>query len=89
MPSVLGWVGHEFQWRGGGNEVGSRQQDLKELYVSNNSDRIYSIINQYEIRYIVLGNYEKDVYRVTRPFFTQLFDPVFETESVMIYEVRH
>lgn len=89
MPSVLGWVGHEHQWRGGGNEVGTRQQDLRELYNSKNSERVFEIIEQYNIRYIVFGNYEREVYRVTEPLFTQLFDAVFKTESVMIYEVRH
>lgn len=88
MPSILGWVGHEHQWRGGGQEVGSRQQDLRDLYSTKNSERIYEIIRQYNIRYIVFGNYERDVYRVTDPLFKQLFEPVFETETLTIYEVR-
>ena len=88
MPSILGWVGHEHQWRGGGQEVGSRQQDLRDLYSTKNSERIYEIIRQYYIRYIVFGNYERDVYRVTDPLIKQLFEPVFETETLTIYEVR-
>ena len=54
MPSVLGWVGHEHQWRGGGVEVGTRQQDLKELYSTRKVERVKEIIAQYHIRYIVL-----------------------------------
>lgn len=88
MPSVLGWVGHEHQWRGGGSEVGTRQQDLRELYSSKKQDRINEIIDQYDIRYIVFGNYERDTYRVTDPYFASMFMPVFETETVKIYEVR-
>lgn len=88
MPSVLGWVGHEHQWRGGGSEVGTRQQDLRELYSSKKQERINEIIDQYDIRYIVFGNYERDTYRVTDPYFASMFMPVFETETVKIYEVR-
>ena len=85
---MLGWVGHEHQWRGGGSEVGTRQQDLRELYSSKKQERINEIIDQYDIRYIVFGNYERDTYRVTDPYFASMFMPVFETETVKIYEVR-
>lgn len=88
MPSVLGWVGHEHQWRGGGAEVGTRQQDLRELYSTKNMDRFKEIILQYNIRYIVYGNYERDTYRVSEPYFSSELTPVFESDTVTIYEVR-
>ena len=31
-PTVLGWPGHELQWRGGGEEIGSRENDIQQLY---------------------------------------------------------
>ena len=31
-PTVLGWVGHEIQWRGGSKEMGSREDDIRRLY---------------------------------------------------------
>jgi len=88
MPSVLGWVGHEHQWRGGGAEVGTRQQDLKELYSTRKAERVKEIINQYKIRYIVFGNYERDTYRTTDDLLAELFKPVFSSETLTIYEVR-
>lgn len=88
MPSVLGWVGHEHQWRGGGAEVGTRQQDLKELYSTRKADRVKAIVAQYHIRYIIFGNYERDTYRTTDELFAQLFEPVFRSESLTIYEVK-
>jgi len=88
MPSVLGWVGHEYQWRGGGSEVGSRQQDLRELYTAKSEEKLNEVINRYNIRYIVLGDYEREVYRVMDPMFTQVYEPVFSSGKVIIYEVR-
>ncbi|MBK9492204.1 MAG: hypothetical protein IPO07_28005 [Haliscomenobacter sp.] len=32
LATVLGWPGHEGQWRGGYLEVGSREADIKRLY---------------------------------------------------------
>ena len=31
LPTVLGWPGHEGQWRGGYLEQGSRQDDIRQL----------------------------------------------------------
>jgi len=32
LPTLLGWPGHESQWRGGGEEMGSRFADIQQLY---------------------------------------------------------
>jgi YYY domain-containing protein len=32
LPTVLGWPGHEVQWRGGTEEIGSRESDIDRLY---------------------------------------------------------
>ena len=31
MPTVLGWIGHQLQWRGGNREIGTRQADIERL----------------------------------------------------------
>jgi len=64
MPTVLGWVGHEAQWRGGYDEIGSRQADVRELYSTSMWERAQAIINMYNIRYIVVGNSELSTYQV-------------------------
>jgi len=37
LPTVLGWPGHELQWRGGVQEIGTREVDIEELYSSGTS----------------------------------------------------
>jgi len=34
QPNVLGWPGHESQWRGGSAEMGSRQPDIELIYAA-------------------------------------------------------
>ncbi len=87
MPTVLGWVGHESQWRGGYEEIGSRQADVRELYSTSNWERAQAIIDMYNIRYIVLGNTERSTYQVDQNKFDENLEKVFDSQTVDIYEV--
>ena len=87
MPTVLGWVGHEAQWRGGYEEIGSRQADVKELYSTSLWERAKVIIDMYNIRYIVVGNTELSTYQVDQNKFDEHLEKVFDSQTVDIYEV--
>lgn len=88
MPTVLGWVGHEGQWRGGYEEVGSRQNDLRELYSTASWEKAKTVIDMYNIRYIVVGEFERQTYNVDESKFEANLVKVFDTNKVDIYEVR-
>lgn len=88
MPTVLGWVGHEAQWRGGYEEIGTRQADVKELYSTSNWEQAQTIIDMYNIRYIVVGNTERNTYQVDQNKFDEHLVKVFESPTVDIYEVK-
>lgn len=88
MPIVLGWVGHESQWRGGYEEIGSRQADVKELYSTSKWERAQAIIDMYNIRYIVVGNTEQSTYQVDQNKFDERLTKVFDSQTVDIYEVK-
>jgi uncharacterized membrane protein len=62
QPTVLGWPGHESQWRGGGTEMGSRQSDIELLYCARDWLEAESIIAQYDIRYVYVGDLERSTY---------------------------
>jgi YYY domain-containing protein len=94
QATVLGWPGHESQWRGGGLEIGSRQSDIQRLYCSRDWNETRSIIEQYEIRYIYVGPSERSAY-TPATCGTGLFDakfernlePAFQQGEVVVYEV--
>jgi uncharacterized membrane protein len=88
MPTVLGWVGHEAQWRGGYEEIGTRQADVKELYSTGKWEQAQAIIDRYNIRYIVVGNTERNTYQVDQNKFDEHLVKVFESPTVDIYEVK-
>ncbi len=88
LPTVLGWPGHEWQWRGGGTEVGSRESDIKTLYETTNWFEARSIINKYNIRYIYVGSSEAGKYeKLSMQKFTTNLPIVYSNGSVTIYEV--
>ncbi len=87
QPNVLGWPGHEGQWRGGYTEVGSREEDIRLLYETRNWDDARSVIDQYDIKYIYVGNLERNTYNLFDEKFRQLLPVAYEQGSVTIYVV--
>jgi uncharacterized membrane protein len=86
MPTVLGWPGHEGQWRDYAL-VGSREQDIEELYSTPDWATTQNIIDRYNIRYVVVGNLERGKYRVNEEKFNSFLKPIYQQGSVTIYEV--
>jgi YYY domain-containing protein len=85
LPTVLGWPGHESQWRGGAEEQGTRQGDIETLYVTGDWQLAREIIARYNIRYVFVGNLERG-----QPLQEQKFQSnmrlAFQQGNVAIYE---
>jgi uncharacterized membrane protein len=86
MQTVLGWPGHEAQWRGTSEPQGSRREDIARLYATSRWEEAKSIIEQYNIRYIYIGTLERASMPVNEEKFQLYLTPVFQQGSVVIYE---
>jgi uncharacterized membrane protein len=86
QPALLGWVGHEGQWRGGGDALGNRQTDIERLYTTPHWEEAVILLRMYNIRYIVVGNLEYATYQVNEEKFTENLEIAFQQGSVTIYE---
>lgn len=86
-PTVLGWPGHEAQWRGGYELHGTRQIDIETLYTTARWDEAQTIIERYGIRYIFIGNLERTTMRVNEEKFMRHLKPIFQAGTTIIYEV--
>lgn len=89
QPGLLGWEGHEIQWRGSAREMGSRRVDIETLYQTSDWSRASEIIRQYGIRYIFIGQVERSTYRVSESKFSSNLGLLFANATVRIYEVPH
>ncbi len=87
QPSVLGWPGHESQWRGGGEEMGSRYGDIQLLYETKDWIEASRILESYNVRYVYIGNLERSTYQVALEKFDQMLSVVYRNGEVTIYEV--
>ncbi len=87
LPTVLGWPGHEGQWRGGYEVQGSRQADLQRLYTTPNWVEAQMVLNRYDIRYVVVGPLERATYPVEEGKFRQYLIVAYQNDEVTIYVV--
>jgi hypothetical protein len=89
LPSVLGWPGHESQWRGGGMdaEERSRQDDVATLYSTPDWQTASDLLKKYDIRYVYIGGLERSTYPVQEDKFHSNLVQVFQQGSVTIYQV--
>jgi YYY domain-containing protein len=85
QPTVLGWPGHESQWRGGAAEMGTRESDIEQLYRSGQWDTVRTILDQYGIRYVFLGDLEYSKYNASTKVFDAYLTPLFVSGNVIIY----
>ena len=87
QPAVLGWPGHEGQWRGGYDEVGSRESDIRTLYETPRWDTALEIIQRYQIRYIFVGGLEKQTYALNLFKFDFQLQIGFTQGDVQVYRI--
>jgi uncharacterized membrane protein len=88
-PTIIGWTGHESQWRGNSlnpAELGVRVTNVETLYRTADWQQTLQIINQYGVRYIFVGELERSSYRVSESKFQRYLKTVFSQGSVVIYE---
>jgi len=87
LPNVLGWPGHESQWRGGNEEMGSRQSDIETIFRSGRWEEVKQILEKYGVRYVFVGPLEHSTYLVNEANFDSHLKVVFRQGDVTIYEV--
>ena len=87
LPTVLGWPGHESQWRGTNEPQGTRQDDIAALYSTTEWTSALEILNRYNIRYVYIGDLERSTYTLHDEKFVLNLPQVFQQGTVTIYEV--
>jgi YYY domain-containing protein len=62
LPTVLGWGGHEYQWRGSDPEIQQRSNDIKTIYTTTNVQTAQTLLRRYNVRYVIVGATERFAY---------------------------
>lgn len=90
LPTVQGWVVHEWLWRNGYDKPAARQTDVAKIYESSNPAEVSSLLNKYGVQYIFLGPKEQEKYtKLNESNFQKLgYKIAFSSGSVKIYQVN-
>ncbi len=89
LPTLLGWGGHESQWRGNYDEPARREPDIDTLYNTSDLRRAQELLDKYNITYVYVGALERERYSPQGlNKFARLMDVVFEQGDVTIYQRR-
>ncbi|HCU80651.1 MAG: hypothetical protein CL789_02125 [Chloroflexi bacterium] len=88
LATVLGWPGHELQWRGGYEEFGDRESAIETLYSTKDWSIASDIMSRYAIKYVYLGELERRDYP-DHGFvkFDNHMKKIYTNETVDIYEL--
>jgi uncharacterized membrane protein len=90
LDTVLGWPGHESQWRNGYEEQGSRNSDIQKLYQSRDWDETKGILDLYQIDYVYVGPLERTTFeQLIEDKFEMFMDEIFHNNEVRIFARRY
>ena len=91
-PTVIGWAGHERQWRSDDAEIYRRQDDVRTIYQTGDPGEAQALLQRYGVDYVVAGPRERAVYGEDGlAKFDSLGDVVFESGAgagaIRVYRV--
>jgi YYY domain-containing protein len=87
LPTLLGWGGHQSQWRGNYDEPARREPDIDLLYNTSDLQQAQELLDKYNIIYVYVGPLERERYSPQGlNKFDQIMDVVFQQDDVIIYK---
>ena len=87
LPTVLGWVGHELQWRGSSEPFAGRAGDVSAIYTSQDPGEVRRLLEKYEVRYVYVGKREREIYGApSLENYKDFLKTVFHQDDVVVYE---
>jgi YYY domain-containing protein len=100
LPALLGWAGHELQWRGNYNEQGQREPVIQTIYSTPDPQEALQLLQEWKVDYVIVGATELAYIsenctsnrsactseNVLRKF-DAILDPVYNQNNVVIYRV--
>jgi len=87
LPTVLGWPGHENQWRGSFKPQGTREEDVDMAYSTTDVQAALAVLEKYQVEFVYVGPLERQKYDAPAlEKFRQFMGVAFESGDVTIYQ---
>jgi YYY domain-containing protein len=88
LITPIGWPTHEWQWRDNTTEIFKRKDEIEKLYTTANIDELMEIINKYQIKYIFVGEKEREYKTLNETLFKDYLEVAFTSGQTTIYKVN-
>jgi YYY domain-containing protein len=91
LPTVIGWGGHELNWRLNSKEINTRWSDANTMYTSLSLEDVSALLKKYNVSYVYFGETEVKRYSSPRLFEShpERFEKVFEYGDVVVYKISY
>jgi uncharacterized membrane protein len=95
LPTLMGWGGHELQWRinwlvepARGDVLGARLDAVTQIYTNPDETSVKQLLRQYSVRLIYVGAAERQTYpSANLDRFAAFLPVIYQREGVTIYAV--
>lgn len=88
LPTIQGWLVHEWLWRGSFDEPGKRASEVKTIYESASISQTKELLEKYFVKYVFVSGLEREKYsQLNESKFEQMGKKVFEKGKTSIYEL--
>ncbi len=97
-PTVIAWLGHEQQWRGGQADVYSqltvRQQEATQIFTAVDREVVQPLLDKYHVDYVYVGRNERDFAATNGAApaaltkFGEFMEKAYDADGVTIYKKK-
>ncbi len=87
-PTLLGWYGHEWTWRGTNKDLETRKAIVRNIYTDQNETQTKEKLHEFSVKYLILGTIERERYgEINESKLLRMGKVIFEQNKVKIIEV--
>lgn len=84
LPTVQGWLVHEWLWRGSFDQPSKRASDVEKIYTGNTE-----LLGEYSVSFVIIGQLEREKYpALAEEHFKNLGRLVFDSGGTKVYEIK-
>jgi YYY domain-containing protein len=88
LPTLLGWGGHQNQWRGNYDEPARREPLIEVLFGSADDAAARQVLHEFGVRYVIVGKAERERYPAEAlAKFERLGRSVYRSGGTVVYEI--
>jgi uncharacterized membrane protein len=88
LPTIIGWIGHQLQWRSQLDEYDRRQEDVDSLYSRADREEVLRMLRRYRAGFVFVGSLERERYGdQVGPRLGQWLSPVFQRDGTTVFAV--